>query len=242
MGWHVHRKHGDQAGVTLLELLVAISIFAMVGTMLVVSWISLQNTSVYVVRSDEAQAEARDALSRMSTEVRDAQPPVMPTPTASPSASTTWMALTVARPMEVAFYSAYNIAHASDDGTGTAALRLTRIYLDTSGSSPQKTLLWERDMDNDGVFDRSIVLARNVVNASIPNTGVTPNTSYTALFTYGYRDADGNYLTTDNSDSSLDLTKVISVQIRLITDVDINNGPKYMDLTTTVRPRNADAE
>ena len=164
-------------------------------------------------------------------------------PTASPSPSPTWAVLTVAQPTEVDFYSAYNQASARADGSGTAATGLvkTRIYLDTSGSTPQKTLKWQRDTNGDGTLDRTMVLATNVVNNSIANTNVSPNTSYTAIFTFGYRDAGGNYLTTDNSGSTLDLTKIISVQIRLIIDVNLSHTPNYVDLSTTIRPRNASA-
>ena len=232
-------RRRSQAGVTLVELLVAIIIFGIVSSLLVTAWINLQRTSVFAMQSDNAQGNARDALTRMSTEIRDAQPQTMPT--ASPSPSPTWDVLTLAQPTEVDFYSAYNQPGANADGSGTAALRLTRLYLDTSGSSPQKNLMWQRDTNNNGTFDgsdRTIVLARNVVNNSIQNTSVTPNTTYTAIFTYGYRAADGSYSTTDNSGSTnLDLTTVISVQIRLITDVNLSHTPKYDDLSTTVRPR-----
>ena len=61
------------------------------------------------------------------------------------------------------------------DGSGTGVLRLTRFYLDTSGSAAQKTLYWQRDTNASGGFDsadRKIVLARNVVNTSVPEHGV----------------------------------------------------------------------
>jgi len=222
-----------------MELLVAIVIFSIVAAMLVGSWIYLNRASVFAMQDNDSRATARDALSRMSIELRDAQPQTLPTATPTPSASPTWAVLTVASPTEADFYSAYNQPGANSNGSGTGML--TRIYLDTSGSSPQKTLLWQRDTNGDGTFDRTVVLAKNVVNNSIPNTTVTPNTSYTAIFTYGYRDAGGNYLTTDNSSASLDLTKIISIQIRLIIDVNLAHTPKYIDLSTTVRPRDAGA-
>ena len=55
--------------------------------------------------------------------------------------------------MEATFYSAYNQPGVADDGSGTGALRLTRIWLDTSGSTPQKTLYWQRDTNGNGVID-----------------------------------------------------------------------------------------
>ena len=252
---HIRQKRSSQAGITLIELLVSMIILGIVSTMLITGWINLQRASAFTVADNNARAEARDGLSRMTVELRDAQPTSFPTPTAlatataSPSATPTppsWDVYTVAKPFEVDFYSAYNQPGANSDGTGVGALKLTRFYLDQSGTQAQKTLYWQRDTDNSGTFaspgpscpDRTFVIARSVVNPSIPNP--VTSTSYTAIFTYGYRNpSDGAYLTTDNLSQTLDLTQIISVQIRLITDVNLAHTPKYIDLSTTVRPRNA---
>jgi prepilin-type N-terminal cleavage/methylation domain-containing protein len=250
-------KRSSQAGITLIELLVSMIILGIVSTMLITGWINLQRASAFTVADNNARAEARDGLSRMTVELRDAQPTSFPTPTALPTAtvtatasptptpSPTWDVYTVAGPWEVDFYSAYNQPGANADGTGVGALKLTRFYLDQGGAKPQKTLYWQRDTDNSGGFatpgpgcpDRTMIIARNVVNTYIPSTA-----SPTAIFTYGYRDPNnGKYLTTDNTGGSLDLSQIISVQIRLITDVNLSHTPKYIDLSTTVRPSNATA-
>ena len=114
---------------------------------------------------------------------------------------------------------------APNDGTGVADLRLTKFYL-SSGR-----LMMARAETSSGVFDRWWVLAKNVVNASVPSTS-----NPTPIFVYGYRDSSGNYLTTS---TPTDLSSIISVQIRVITDVSANHTPDYIDLITTVRPRNA---
>ena len=227
------RKAHAQIGITLIELLVAMIILSVVTTMLVMGWVNMQRATAFTVQNNDARADARDALARMTVELRDAQPPTLQT--ATPTPSPTWTVFTVARPMETDFYSAYNVVNggtpAASDGTGTAALRLTRFYLDAG------SLMMQRDTDNSGGFtptDRTWVLARHVVNASVPSTS-TP----TPLFLYGYRDSDGDYLTTGNSDGSLGLSTIISVQIRVITDVSMRHTPTYIDLVTTVRPRNA---
>jgi prepilin-type N-terminal cleavage/methylation domain-containing protein len=228
-----------QDGVTLVELLVSIAILGVVTTMIVVGYLSLNRSTVYAVQANDARGEVRDALGRMTVEVRDAQPRTLPT--TSPGTTPSYAVLTAAQPMEVDFYSVYNLS-GSSDGSGTSATRLTRIYLDTSGTKPQKKLVLQKDTNNNGAFDsadRSIVLARAVVNATTPDTTVTPNTSSTAIFSYAYRDLSGNYLMTANSASTLDLTKVIAVQIRVISDISTAKSPKYIDLITTVRPRNS---
>ena len=69
---------------------------------------------------------------------------------------------------------------------------------------------------------------------------MTPSTSYTAIFSYGYRpDASSPIVWTDNADSSLDLTKIWAVRVRLIIDANLNRAPKPIDVVTTVLPRNA---
>ncbi len=217
-----------QRGITLIELLVSMIILGIVTTMLLAGWSSLQKSYASSVRADDARGEVRDAIARVSREVRDAQPIALTTPASSP--------FTLANPNEIDFYSAFNNPATRADGSGLSALHLTRIYLDTSGSADQKTLYWQRDTNASGAFDggdRKIVLASNVVNTSVPSTG-----SPTPIFTYGYRDGSGNF-TTATTMTSADLTRIISVQIHLIVDVNLSHTPTYADLQTTVRPRNA---
>jgi hypothetical protein len=167
-------------------------------------------------------------MARASREIRDAQPVALTTPPSSP--------FTLAEPNQVAFYSAFNSPGARADGSGMGALRLTRIYLDTSGSAAQKTLYWQRDTNASGGFDgadRKIVLARDVVNTSVPSTG-----SPTPVFTYGYRDGAGDF-TAATTIASANLTKIVSVQIHLVVDANLSRAPAPADLQTTVLPRNA---
>ena len=239
---HDTARRASQSGITLMELLIAMVILGVISTMLIMGWVNLQRASAYTVQANNARATARDALSRVVTEVRDAQPEALPTET--PPASNAGAVYTDAQPMSATFYSVYNLANAGADLTGVAARRLTRISLDTSGSSPQKTLNWERDASGNGLFgdstDRTIVLASNVVNASIPNNDVTPSVPYTAVFTYGYRlDPASPLLWTDNDDNSLDLTQIAVVRVRLIVDSNLDRPPAAIDMSVTVLPRNA---
>jgi len=212
----LREKRGAQAGITLIELLISMIILTIVSTMLVGGWISLQRSFAFAQATNTARATARDALDRVSSELRDCQPP---TTGGSP--------FTSASPYRCVFYSSYNQAGASADGTGnkSTVLLLTRIYLD------QKTLYWQRDTNGSGTFtsaDRTIVLATNVVNDA--------STLNVPIFTYGYKDTSGNYAT---ATTMADPSKIISVQVRLVVDANLSHTPKYVDLTTTVRPRNA---
>jgi len=230
------RRSNAQGGVTLIELLVSIAILGIITALLVTSWIALQNSYGHSVRSSNARGQARDALARASREIRDAQPLTLTSPLPPP--------FLLAQPTEIQFYSAFNNPGVRQDGSGTGALRKTRIYLDTGGSSAQKALIWQRDTNNSGGFDagdRAIILATSVVNNSVANTNVTPSTSYTAIFTYTCRNASGD-ITASDTVGAADLGKIVAVQIHVIVDDNLAHAPAPADLQTTVRPRNVAGE
>jgi prepilin-type N-terminal cleavage/methylation domain-containing protein len=239
------RRHDGQSGLTLIEILVSIIILAIISTMLIMGWVNLQRASATALSTNQARASLRDAMSRISKELRAAQPTALPT--ASPSA-TLLPLVELAEPMEVEFHSAFNSSDANLDGTGVSALRLTRIWLDVDTVPPTpwnpdcRTLYWQRDMDGNGSFadvgDRSIILARNVANDILEDAA--HGADYTAVFRYGYRESEDDPVEwTDNEDGSLDLSTVVAVAVRLIIDKKMGGAPSYVDLTTTIRLRNA---
>jgi prepilin-type N-terminal cleavage/methylation domain-containing protein len=233
----------SQAGLTLIELLVAMIIMSVISTMLVGAWISLQRSYAYASAASQARATARDAIDRVSSEVRAAQPPTlvastpMPTPFYFAGASPY-----ICDAYHCVFYSAYNNSAAAD-GTGMTRQRLTAIWLDTSGGE-QKTLKWTRDTypspNGDGQLtsnDRTLVLARNVVNYSL-----SPKKP---IFIYYFRDpTTGVYTNSENSTpvtllTSASAANLVSVQIELVVDANLAHTPSYADVITTVWPRNA---
>ena len=240
-------RRRDEAGVTLVELLVATVILGVVTTMLIVGWTNLNRASSSVVSTTQSRATPRDALSRISRELRGAQPTALPTPSSASPTPVAQPPFTMAAPLEVRFYSAFNDADSRSDGSALARLRQTRIWLDTATTPPPpwnpdgRTLYLQKDVDGNGSFDdaadRSILLARNVINTTV--TDVVNGTTYTPVFKYAYRDAEGHVLWTDNSASSLALTSVVGVRVRLIVDTNSDRSPRYVDTSTTVRPRNA---
>jgi prepilin-type N-terminal cleavage/methylation domain-containing protein len=243
----IHERR-SQTGLTLIEILVSIIILAILSTMLIMGWVNLQRASATALRTNQARASLRDAMSRVSKELRAAQPTALPTASPSP---TLLPLIYVAEPMQVEFYSAFNSTDANGDGSGIAALRLTRLWLDVDTVPPApwnpdcRTLYWQRDMDGNGSFadvgDRSIILARNVANDILEDAA--HSTDYTAVFRYGYRASEDDPVTwTDNEDGSLDLSTVVAVAVRLIIDKKMGGTPSYVDLTTTIRLRNAGAE
>ena len=231
-------KRGSQAGLTLIEVLVSMIIMSVISTMLVGGWISLQRAYSFTSATNSARATARDALDRMSSEIRTSQPPTAAVTTqfylpASPTYPY------MCGPTSCVFYSAYNNSAAAD-GAGLAltgstppaasAIRLTAIWLRTSDS----TLLWQRDTNNDGLdaSDRTIVLARNCV----ANAAVSRN-----IFTYYFRDATTGVYSHASALTSGTVANLRSVRMELVMDANLSHTPTYVDLATTVRPRNAAA-
>jgi type II secretory pathway pseudopilin PulG len=230
----LREKRRSQAGLSMIEIVVTMVILTVVGTMLVGGWISLQRSFAFAQAKNTARASARDALARVSSELRACQPQ----PAATQSGP-----FTSAGPYECVFYSSYNQVGARADGTGTSGTKLlpTRIYLDQT----RKKLWWQRETNGTAGFtdlaldpypaggDRRILLANNVVNASLSPT--------VAIFTYYSKDASNNYVPA-TSMAAADLKKIVSVEVRLIVDANLAHTPSYVDLKTTVRPRNAVAQ
>jgi prepilin-type N-terminal cleavage/methylation domain-containing protein len=216
-------KYRRQPGVTLIELLVGIILLGIITSMLIGGFMTMQNSYAFTQRLNTARATARDALDRMASELRDCAPLYL-----TPSSTNT--AIKLADVYECDFFSSYNQANASSDGTGKANLRLTRIYL--TGSGDYRTLVLQRDTNNNGTFDaadRSITLATNVVNGST-------KVSVPYIFTYGYTNSSG--VAQPPAHSVADCSKITWVKVRLLVDGNLNHSPNYIDLTTSVRPRN----
>jgi prepilin-type N-terminal cleavage/methylation domain-containing protein len=236
------RRHlRSQRGMTMIEILISMIILACLTAMLIAVWVDLQRASSMAITANDERGSARDALDRISSELRDAQPIVLHTETPSPSPMAA--GFTVASRWEADFYSAYNSPSVAPNGVDMSSVRLTRIYLDTSGSTPYKTLYWQRDDNNDGVWnagDRKVVMATNVVNPSITDASQTPVTSYTSLFYYWCVTSIGAYTLTAPADSvaTSDLNLISAVRVRIIQDNNLNRPPVPVDLTATVRVRN----
>jgi prepilin-type N-terminal cleavage/methylation domain-containing protein len=228
----------SQDGLTLIELLVTLIIMSVVSTMLVGAWISLQRAYAFTRQANAARATARDAIDRVSSELRAAQPPTlvastpMPTPFYFAAASPY-----VCDAYHCVFYSAYNNSAAAD-GTGMTRQRLTAIWLDTSGGTQK--LFWQRDSNSNLSFaDEGLpkVLARNVVNYSL-----SPKKP---VFVYYFRDpTTGVYTNSENSTpvtllTSASAANLVFVQIELVVDANLAHTPSYADVITTIWPRNA---
>jgi prepilin-type N-terminal cleavage/methylation domain-containing protein len=203
-----------QRGMTLIELLVAMTIMVVLSTMIIATWISLSKAYSLTSRSDRQRDVANQAISRMAREIRDAQR--VPGGTSA--------AFVRAAPNEIRFYSTFNVAGNSDP-TLTEP-RLTRFVL-------RGGTIYREFPGADGLFgssdDVSSALVRDVVNGS----------QTADLFTYSAIDATTGQM----YQSSGEATRTPAAQIqtvRIVLYVDLNPGksPNYMDISTTVEPRN----
>ena len=226
------RNGARQAGFTLIEILISMIILAIVSTMLVGTWISLQRSFEFSQADNTAASSGRDSIDRVSSELRAAQPCAL-------SPSTPFCVTNVAYPCDnwhVTFYSAYNnknAATASGSGGESAAI-LTSIYLDTSGATPQKNLWLWRDVNGNGLNDagdQNILLANNVVNSTL--------SAPRKMFQYVLDSTGTGVYTTVDSLTAANAKAVVAVNIEIVIDANLKSRPTYVDFVSTVRPRNA---
>ncbi|MGZ4198690.1 MAG: PilW family protein [Ilumatobacteraceae bacterium] len=232
MQTHLRRRGRRQDGFTLVELLVSMIIMGIVTTMLVGIWISLQRSFFFTRSDNTATTTARTALDRVTSELRSAQPPT--------TAATTPFCLTLSSPYvcdgyDCVFYSPYNntLAATQTNPNGRGQSILTAIYLDTSGTQAQKKLYWVRDTNGSGGFDagdKKILLADNVVN-----TAASVNKP---IFQYVIHPTPNASFAPASSLASANVGQVVAVNIEVVIDANVAHTPTYVDLVSTVRPRN----
>jgi Tfp pilus assembly protein PilW len=200
-----------QRGLTLIELITAMSIAFLLTGMVLLSWFSLQDSYSQTTRAGEARDKARDSMSRVVREIRDAQ-------AAGGSSS-----IVSGTPWRVDLYTTFNAPGDVDAGFGD--VHLTRFQYDATNDQ----LLRLRDTDGNGTFDRTTVLADHVVNSS-----GEPMFSYWTYATNGYP-VNAAYVFANTKAVSL----VYAVEIRVVTDLNPGSPPAPVDITSTAQLRNA---
>jgi len=252
------RQAGGQQGISLIELLIAISIMSVITVMLLIGWFSLSKSYGFTVHSADARDSGRQAMQRLQREIRDAQKP----PQGYPSANSEGAADAIiyhARSYWIAFSTTFN-----DPGNSTAGwsgatptpspsrphLIVYRLYDDKE--------LWRFEDGNDNgtidvtsgpAFDMTAELP-TAFDASEQQRGegatllVKDVVNYTdlanpvPLFKYNYYDAAG-LLQSRDALYGADRQAIIAVQLRLLVDLDPTRAPVYADLRGTAQLRNA---
>lgn len=222
------RMRRRQDGLTLVEVLIALTILSVVSVMILTVWFSLQKSYASSVRSGEQQEMARDAISRMVREIRDS---------GGQAGSAAGGGILVAKPQQIEMRTAFNDAGVSEvrtDGLGDGYPYVPPqggYYYVPSGDTG--TLYRWRDTDGTlgkSTDDRIDAVVKHVVNGTTPifrytciNTGETTSVAIGAP-----------YQTTNPTDR----TSIVSVQITLRVDLNPGKSPVYMELISTAQPRN----
>lgn len=217
-----------QDGITLVELLIVMSILTVVTSMILMSWIALQKSYAQTSRASQSREFARDAVARMTQEIRDAQ------------GSDQGSAITEAGEWKIVFYSTYNTTDSATTNTLPRQTAFVYQWDKTTGSGKIYRVV---DANGNGLYDElgaddslvatnGRVVVDNVVNCNNP-TVVKP----TSVFTYSYYDASGVY-TTDAAPLDSAIINIRAVHIRVLVDMNPGHSPVYMDLQTTAQPRN----
>lgn len=213
------------AGLTLIELLISMTILAVVTTLVIMGWVSLQNSYSSTVKGAHARNDAREALSRMTREIRDMQPKVVGED-----------AIKLAEASRLQFYTSFNDGTAWNDPGATGLNRVYLVqyeYAYNAADEPDKWRIYrKRDVNGDGVLTLAdgepMLVASNIVNGvTLPGqSGPIP------LFQY-FGVGSATPLA-----SPVDVTEVATIRIRVVADLNPAHAPNYFDLVTTVRPRN----
>jgi len=197
------RARPGQQGITLVELLIAMTIMTILSGMIVMAWISLQGSYAYSVQSADARGTARDTMARMRREIRDAM--TQPSTGLGP--------IVTADSNHIQIMSAFN-----DVGGNVQSVDYWyRATSSTTGNITRKR----------GSGAEQIV-AQNIVNVS----------SNTPLFKYSTVNAAGNVVPLSTPVAAADVPMILTVELHILADVNPGHSPTYMDLVSTVQPRN----
>jgi type II secretory pathway pseudopilin PulG len=210
-----------ESGVTLVELLVVMIVMTIISGMIITVWISLSNASAFTSNSDQQQAFARDAVSRMAAQIRDAE---------DPASSSNASAFTLAAANEVRFYTTYNTSGAADPMTTPT---LQRFILWGNGCIYREAADASGNFAADPSQDPSAsLLVSHVVNSDPDNNR--------DLFTYSAYSATDSTLYYSDSVKGVAVAPadIVTVTITALVDLNPGHSPQYVTVQTTVQPRN----
>lgn len=228
-------RAGNQRGMTLVELLVALTISLVISAMLIMSWIALSSSYANTVRRGKASDFARFALDRMQREIRDAE---------QPPDGVSETAILRARQFSVVVYTTFNKAGNANPGTPPRQV-MYRLYSDGE--------LW-RFQDLDGVGGIGNVdmatggpfniseqvngegrqqIIKDVVNYTTPSAG-----SPTDLFQYIYYQADGSLTQSNKVLGTANRSQIRGVEMNLLVDLNPGKSPVHWHLRSTAQLRN----
>jgi prepilin-type N-terminal cleavage/methylation domain-containing protein len=235
----LRRRVGDQRGISLIELLIGLLISAVLSVMVLTAWFSLSRSASFSMNSNNARDSGRQAISRMTREIRDAQARPDTSEAALARARSRWILLT----------TTFNEA-GNQDPTLPPHLVLYRLYSDgelwrfEDGSDANTTIdgvdvsVAESannpfNLNEQENGEGAMLIVKNIVNDEVLSGGAaTPVFRYSRYLSDGTLDVQQFVLGTDNRNT------IVAAEIRLLVDLNPSHSPVYADLVTTAQIRN----
>jgi len=216
---------GRQTGITLVELLVVMVILGIVTTMILGTWFALQSSFAHTSHASHAREFARDSVTRMTREIRDAQGYGGKNP------------IIRADRFVIVFSSTFN--QANNSTTGTPPVETAFVYVE-SASRQSGSIYRVVDKNANGVDDElaSVATYPPPVVDDVVNWWKPSVTAKVSLFRYTYFSDQGAFKTVNSMTGVASTARILSVHIRVLVDLNPRRAPVYMDLQTTAQPRN----
>lgn len=229
----------DQRGITLIELLAALSISVVISTLILTSWFALSGSYANTTKRGKTGDWGRVTSARMVREIRDTE---QPPPTIAE------VGLVRARPYYIVVYTTFN-----KDGNVSAGtpprLVMYRLYsdgelwrfhdADGSGSIGGVNITLESwpaisfPLAEQETGEGAQLMVSDVVNHTTPSAE-----SPTALFNYTGYDDDGTFATAIDVRGTTERSQVKAVEINLLLDMNPGKSPVYTHLRSTAQLRN----
>ncbi len=221
---HRTGRSSRQAGITMMEFLIAAVIGVIISGVLIMMWINIGRSSAMTVSHAEARDFARSGIARLSREVRDAE--------ALPG----YVAVLEAGPTSIVVTTTFNRSGADVE---TTKPRVVRYWYDPTLPADQRRLY--RDLYPDGVTDDWASYAYERRDVIIPHL---LNVESTPAFTYTYIDGDGDRMPGTDDPPVLTVTdpddraRILLVSIHVLVDLDPDRAPNPMEISTQAQLRN----
>jgi len=208
----------------MMELLIAAAIGVIISGVLIMIWMTVSRSSAMTASHAEARDFARDGISRLSREIRDAE--------ALPGL----VAVLEAGPSCVVVTTTFNREGAEVD---TTKPRVVRYWYDPTAPAVERRLY--RDLYPDGVSDDWASQAyerRDIIVPHLLNDEGSP------AFTYTYVDSDGERRPGEGEEPVLSVTgdddrsRILLVSIHVLVDLDPDRAPNPMEISTQAQLRN----
>jgi prepilin-type N-terminal cleavage/methylation domain-containing protein len=248
MNWHrLRRRLHDQQGITLIELLIGLTISAVLSVMVLTAWFALSQSASFSMNSNNARDSGRQAISRMAREIRDAQARTDNSEAALARARSRWILIT----------TTFNEV-GNESPTQQPHLVLYRLYsdgelwrfedgpdanttIDGVDVSAPETVNNTLDVDEQENGEGAALIVENVVNDKIAwdsdGDGTTDKQS-TPVFRYSRYLADGRIEIQPLVTGTDNRNTIVASEMRLLVDLNPQHSPIYADLVTTAQIRN----